>query len=102
MTQNGTPTQPAPPSAPVTGQPFMVQVQRPNTERENLGQVIIGAFGLTGALVIGALVAGLGLAGIWILWRKLTRRFRDDRPPTLGQIPLGPREPTPPPSSPDR
>ena len=90
----------------------MVQVSPPKSDGGNLGNVIVGAFGLTGALVIGALVAGTLLAGIWIVWRKWRRTYDSDAPPTFGPVALTPEDggrlttaddgATRPPSSPTR
>jgi len=80
----------------------MVQVSRPPAERDNLGQVMVGAFGLTGALIIAALVFGIVLASVWILWRKFRRTYDHDAPPSLGPVPLAPESLTRPPSSPDQ
>lgn len=80
----------------------MVQVSRPPAEGGNLGNVMVGAFGLTGALVISALVFGVLLASVWILWRKFRRTYDSDAPPSLGPVPLSPDATTRPPSSPDQ
>ena len=77
----------------------MVQVSRPEPERENLKDVIVGSFGLTAALVLTAVIAGGVLAGCWIGWRKWRRTYDYDAPPSLGSVPLAPKRP---PSSPDQ
>ncbi len=79
-------------------EPFMIQIAPAKPERENFQQVIVGAFGLTGALVLAAVVSGVALAGLWILVRKWRRTYDYDAPPSLGSVEL-PRRP---PSSPDR
>ena len=68
---------------------FIVQVQPKDTQKHQLGDVIVGSFGLTGALVLGAIVAGLLLATLWIVWRKLRRTYDTDAPPSIGSVPLG-------------
>lgn len=73
------------PSQP-TDNAFIVKVQPTDTAKHQLGDVIVGAFGLTGALVLGAIVAGAVLAGLWIVWRKFRRPFVNDAPPTLGSV----------------
>jgi hypothetical protein len=85
MTQ--TPATPPPP--PRHDQPFIVQVAPQETPKQALGDVIVGAFGLTGALVLGALVAGALVASVWILWRKFRRPYDTDAPPSLGSVPIG-------------
>ena len=91
------PTPPAPPPLPpptttktpeFTQQPFMVQVSRPDDDRYALRDLIVGSFGLTGALVLGGLLAGAIVASVLIGWRKLRNGGRPEAPPTLGQIPL--------------
>ncbi len=79
-------------------QGFIVQVAPPAPERENVKNVIVGAFVLTGALVLAAVVSGATLAAVWILIRKWRRTYESDAPPSLGSAPLGPT----PPSSDDR
>lgn len=80
----------------------MVQIDRPAPERDTLKDVIVGSFGLTGALVLAAVVSGAVLAGIWIIWRRWRRTYEHDAPPSLGSVPLGPDAPKRPPSSQDR
>lgn len=99
---------PPPQGAPeLPGTPIMIRVApepAPN-EAQKLGQVIVGSFGLTGLLIIGALAVGTIVAAAWILWRRWRRTYDVDAPPTFGPVPLG-GPPTdasaPPPSSPDR
>jgi len=81
-------TQPASQPSRPTDNAFIVQVQPRDTAKHQLGDVIVGALGLTGALVLGAIVAGMSLAGIWIVWRKYRRPFDTNAPPTLGSVPI--------------
>jgi hypothetical protein len=78
--------QQAPPS---TDNAIIVKVQPTDTAKHQLGDVIVGSFGLTGALVLAAIVSGALLAGLWILWRKARRTFETDAPPSIGSVPLG-------------
>jgi len=56
-----------------------------------LGDVILNAIGLTGALAIGALVLGLVLAAIVIVYRKLqARRVTDEEAAQTQQLGLTP------------
>ena len=79
-------------------QGFIVRVAPPAPERENVSNVIVSALGLTGALILAAVVSGATLAAAWILIRKWRRTYEADAPPSLGSAPLGP----PPPSHEDR
>jgi hypothetical protein len=76
------------PSRP-TDNAIIVKVQPDDTAKHQLGDVIVGSFGLTGALVLGAIVSGTVLAGLWILWRKARRTFDTDAPPSIGSVPIG-------------
>lgn len=100
------PLQSSTPPAPQTqapNEPFMVQVSPPAPPREDLRGVLVGAFGLTGALVLAAVVSGAVLASVWIVWRNWRRTFDSDAPPSLGSMPLSPDRPTTrPPSSQDQ
>ena len=78
-----------------TDNAFIVQVQPKDTAKQQLGDVIVGAFGLTGAMVLAAIVSGVVLAALWILWRKARRTFDTDAPPTLGSMPLGSKDKEP-------
>lgn len=81
----------------------MVQVAPPPAEGQDFKNVIVGSFGLTGAIVLGAVLSGSVLAGLWILWRKWRRTYDADAPPTLGPVPLSSSSTTTrPPSSPDQ
>jgi hypothetical protein len=79
---------PQQPSRP-TDNAIIVQVQPTDSAKHQLGDIIVGSFGLTGALVLGAIVSGTLLAGLWIVWRKARRPFDTDAPPTLGSVPIG-------------
>jgi hypothetical protein len=81
---------------------FIVQVQpQQAAPTEDLKQVIVGALGVTGALVLAAVVSGAALGSLWILWRKWRRTYDADAPPSLGSVPISP-EPTRPRSDPDQ
>jgi hypothetical protein len=80
------------PPAQSTDNAFIVKVQPTDTTSHQLGDIIAGSFGLTGALVLAALVAGALLGGLWILWRKAKRTFDTEAPPSIGPVPLGIRD----------
>ena len=75
-----------------TDNAFIVKVQPADTAKHQLGDIIVGSFGLTGALVLAAVLSGTLLAGLWILWRKSRRTFDTDAPPTIGSVPLGKKD----------
>jgi len=57
--------------------PFIITIMDPPSDIEGLGDVLLGALGITGVIVAAALVTGIVLAGAIYLFR----RFRaDDRP----------------------
>ena len=64
--------QPPPPNVPVIP---LVEVSKEPTASINMIQVALAAFGLTGVIIVAALVAGL-VAGAAIIW------FRRQRPVT--------------------
>lgn len=72
-----------------TDNAFIVRVQPHDTVQHQLGDIIAGSFGLTGALVLAAVVSGVVLAGLRIVWRKSRRTFDTDAPPSIGSVPLG-------------
>ena len=94
----------SPSAAPqVPANTFIVQVSRPAPERTDIKDVLVGAFGLTGTIVVGAILSGAVLASLWIVWRKWHRTYDHGAPPSLGPVPLSSSttpETTPPPSSP--
>lgn len=71
-----------------TDNAFMVKVQPAETPQQQLGDIIVGALGLTGALVLAAVLSGMLLAGLWILWRK-ARRTLYSAPPSIGSVAIG-------------
>ena len=56
-------------------QPVMVRVVEQPIESTTVGDVLIGAFGLTGALVLSAIVLGALFGGILIGIKKLREKY---------------------------
>jgi hypothetical protein len=50
--------------------PILVRVVGPATEEVTLGDVLINALGLTGAITVSAMVLGIVLGGLFILYRR--------------------------------
>lgn len=61
--------------------PIMVRVVTPPVEDTSLSDVLIGAFGLTGAMLIAALLLGLLLGGILIAVKHLRERNKPHQDP---------------------
>lgn len=51
-------------------EPIIVKVIEPPHDPTGISDVIIGAIGLTGAIVIGAIVVGLLFGGVMFWWRS--------------------------------
>ena len=73
--------------APAT--PIIVKVVEQN-EVSGLGDVMLQAVGLTGAIAIAALLFGLVLASLIISYRKLRARFEPDHEPETQPLGLTP------------
>ncbi|HTH01494.1 MAG TPA: hypothetical protein VL882_14590 [Vicinamibacterales bacterium] len=67
-------------------QPIIVHVVQPATESTTVSDVLIGAFGLTGLLVLLAVLLGLVLGGILIGIKVVRRRMNIEPPPDAGII----------------
>jgi hypothetical protein len=67
-------------------QPIIVHVIQPATESTTVADVLIGAFGLTGLLVLLAIVLGGMFGGILIGIKVLRRRMNIEPPPDAGII----------------
>lgn len=59
----------------------MVRVVQQPVEGTTLSDVLIGAFGLTGALILVALLLGFALGGILIVVKKLRDRNKPHERP---------------------
>ena len=78
-------------------QPFIVKVIEEPRKETTFGDVIIGAFGITGVLVLIALVSGGLLAFLWIRWHR-RHPPEHDHLPSITVVP----GPDAPPSNPAR
>ena len=78
-----------PPSSPI-----VVRVVEEPLRGFGLGDVLIRAIGLTGALTLGAVLCGLLLAGLFIGYQKLKVRWSPELPASDTQL-LGLTRPTP-------
>jgi hypothetical protein len=72
--------------------PIIVTVVEEN-EIAGLGDVMLQAIGLTGAIAIGALVFGLVLASVIIGYRKLRARLDPEQDAQTQPLGLTPTEP---------
>ena len=71
--------------------PIIVKIVETN-EVSGLGDVMLEAMGLTGAIAVGALLFGIVLAGAIIGYRKVTARLHPDedaQTQPLGLTPTG-------------
>jgi hypothetical protein len=73
-----------------SSQPIIVHVVQQPVESTTLSDVIIGSIGLTGALLIVALLLGLVLGGILIAFKHLRGRNRPDAGPGSDAIHISP------------
>jgi len=61
-------------------QPIMVTVVEQPTEGTTVADVLLGAIGLSGVLIMLALVLGLALGGGIVLYKRMKERGRTDGP----------------------
>ena len=90
-TSQPAPAQPQQPAA--QPQPFVVKVIRPPEAPETtVGDVIFGALGVTGVLLVIALLLGAVMAGIRVGWHRL-RPPADDHLPPVSPLIADPSDP---------
>jgi hypothetical protein len=70
----------------IHAQPIIVHVVQPATESTTVADVLIGAFGLTGLLVLLAVLLGGVFGGILIGIKVLRRRMNIEPEPDAGII----------------
>ena len=78
--------------------PFIVTPIRETAPETTVGDVIFGALGLAGVMAVAAVVLGLVVATVLILWHRRRRPEADHLPPVS---PLAGRSSLPP-TTPDR
>ena len=73
-----------------SGAPIVVDVikQPPVAPELGMGDVVLGAVGLTGAVMIGAIVVGLLLGAIVVLVKQARDRAAKDRTESAGHASL--------------
>ena len=56
-----------------SNEPIIVRIIDPPPDIAGLADVLLGALGITGVIVVGALVVGLGFAGVlfWVRSRSM-------------------------------
>ena len=105
--QQTPPAQTAPPATPQPSatqqpgrmpEPFVVKVIRPEAPETTVGDVIIGALGVTGVLLVIALALGAIVAALRVGWHRLRPPAGDHLPPVSPLI----ADPSEPPSSQSR
>lgn len=62
---------------PTPTDPIIIKIIDPPSEIEGLGEVLLGALGITGAITVAALVCGVLVAGVLFVVR---RSRESDRP----------------------
>jgi hypothetical protein len=62
-------------------QPFVVKVIRPEAPETTVGDVILGSLGVTGVLLVIALLLGAVMAAIRVSWHRLHPPGDDHLPP---------------------
>jgi hypothetical protein len=60
--------------------PIMVHVVEKPIEGTTVADVLLGAIGLTGVVVLAAIVLGLALGGVIVLYKRHAERRRTDGP----------------------
>ena len=59
--------------------PIIVKIIEPPSDISTLGDVLLGALGITGVIVLGALVFGVVLAGVMFLVRNRSSSDQSDK-----------------------
>ena len=73
-------------------QPFVVKVIRPEAPETTVGDVILGSLGVTGVLLVIALILGAVMAAVRVGWHRL-RPPTDDHLPPVSPLIADPSDP---------
>ena len=79
----------------VQPQPMIVRVVEPAVESTSIADIVIGSLGLTGAMLLAALILGAALGGILIGVKKLRARFNLEPIPDSEALRVTPGLPRP-------
>ncbi len=81
----------------IQSQPVIVRVVEPAVESTSIADIVVGALGLTGAMLLAALILGAALGGLLIGVKKLRARLNLEPIPDSEALRVTPG--LPPPSS---
>ena len=70
--------------------PIVVRVVEEPVETTGISDILIGALGLTGVMLLAALVFGLRLGGILIAIKRIRARYDLDAPPETNPMRVTP------------
>ena len=79
----------------IQSQPVIVKVVEPAVESTSIADIIVGALGLTGAMLLAALVLGAALGGLMIAFKKLRARLNLEPIPDSEALRVTPGLPRP-------
>jgi hypothetical protein len=68
-------------------QPIVVRILEEPVRETTVVDVLIGAFGLTGVLILIAVLCGVALGGLFVLYRKIQAKRRPYRPEPGEDVP---------------
>jgi hypothetical protein len=71
--------------------PIIVRVIKQPTQETTIVDVVVGSLGLTGALLLAAIILGAILGGILIAIQKLRARFNLEPPPDSESMRITPQ-----------
>ena len=76
-------------------QPLIVKVVEPAVESTSIADILVGALGLTGAMLFAALILGAALGGLLIGYKKLRARLNLEPVPDSEALRVTPGLPRP-------